>query len=178
MQGAKPQTRSNMLDDYQTVAERIDLFYDRYPDGRIITGIVEHDAERGFILIRAEVYRQLDDALPAATGHAFEMRSEGYVNKTSYIENCESSAVGRALAMLNFKTKRGIASREEMQKVERLQSAAPLISGNLIAEIKIECARRKVNLEDTLAKKGKTALEQLTREEGEAFLTWLQGKPL
>jgi hypothetical protein len=107
--------------DYEPVADRVEKFYDRYPDGRINTAIVEHDAERGFILMRAEVYRLPDDALPAATGHAFELKAEGYVNKTSYIENCETGAVGRALAMLNFKTKRGIASREEMEKSERAQ---------------------------------------------------------
>jgi hypothetical protein len=70
--------------------------------------------------MRAEIYRNQDDASPASTGHAFENRSEGYVNKTSYIENCETSAVGRALALLGYEIKRGIASREEMQKVDRM----------------------------------------------------------
>lgn len=70
--------------------------------------------------MRAEIYRNQDDASPAATGHAFENRSEGYVNKTSYIENCETSAVGRALALLGYEIKRGIASREEMEKADRM----------------------------------------------------------
>jgi len=109
-----------------TVAERIEKFYDRYPEGRIITHIVEHDAERGFILMRAEGYRAPDDATPAATGHAFELRSEGYVNRTSYIENCESSCVGRMLALLGFEVRRGIASREEMEKATRSAQQEPL----------------------------------------------------
>jgi hypothetical protein len=108
------------IQDYITVAERIERFYERYPEGRIITHIVEHDAERGFILMRAEGYRSPEDATPSATGHAFELRSEGYVNRTSYIENCESSSVGRMLAMLGFEVKRGIASREEMEKTSRM----------------------------------------------------------
>jgi type IV secretory pathway VirB10-like protein len=108
-----------------TVAERIEKFYDRYPEGRIITHIVEHDAERGFILMRAEGYRAPDDATPAATGHAFELRSEGYVNRTSYIENCESSCVGRMLALLGFEVRRGIASREEMEKATRNAQQEP-----------------------------------------------------
>ncbi len=87
---------------------------------------IEHDRESGFVLVRAEVYRLSDDALPAATGHAFEVRSEGYVNKTSYIENAETSAVGRALALLGYEIKRGVASREEMQKVERMTPPQPL----------------------------------------------------
>lgn len=106
--------------DYVPVSERLEQFYSDHPEGRILTNIVEHDAENGFVLIRAEVYRQQDDAVPAATGHAFENRSEGFVNKTSYIENCETSATGRALALLGYEIKRGIASKEEMEKTERM----------------------------------------------------------
>ena len=116
-----PQTslKAGSFQDYVTVAERIEKFYERYPEGRIITHIVEHDAERGFILMRAEIYRDADDALPAATGHAYELKTEGYVQRTSYIEVCETSAVGRALAMAGFEVRRGIASREEMEKAAR-----------------------------------------------------------
>jgi hypothetical protein len=103
------------------VAERLERFYERYPEGRITTSIVQHDLETGFVLMRAEVYRGPDDAQPASTGHAFEVRNESYVNKTSYVENAETSSVGRALAMLGFEVKRGIASREELQKTARMQ---------------------------------------------------------
>ena len=116
----QPSYKGNPIQDYVTVAERIEKFYEQYPDGRIVTHIVEHDMERGFILMRAEGFRNSDDALPSATGHAFEFRSEGYVNRTSYIENCESSSVGRMLAMMGFEVKRGISSREEMEKVARM----------------------------------------------------------
>jgi hypothetical protein len=119
---AQPQQqRSNPMQDYVTVAERIEKFYERFEQGRIITSIIEHDSERGFILMRAEIYRQPDDAQPASTGHAFEYKDAGFVQKTSYIETCETSCVGRALALLNFETKRGIASREEMEKVNRMR---------------------------------------------------------
>jgi hypothetical protein len=117
------QARGNPIQDYITVAERIEAFYRKFPEGRIITHIVEHDAERGFILIRAEVYRNAEDALPAATGHAYELKTEGYVQRTSYIEVGETSAVGRALAMAGFEVKRGIASREEMEKTARAERA-------------------------------------------------------
>src|SRR5262245_45631513 len=112
--------RGNAMQDYVTVAERIEKFHQVYPQGRIVTFIVEHDGERGFILMRAEGYRNVDDTAPAATGHAFELSSEGYVNKTSYIENCESSCVGRMLAIMGFEVKRGLASREEMEKAARM----------------------------------------------------------
>lgn len=107
------QSRGNPIQDYITVAERIDKFYQQYPEGRITTHIIEHDAERGFILMRAEVYRHPDDAMPAATGHAFEYRDAGHVQRTSYIETGETSAVGRALALCGFEAKRGLKGREQ-----------------------------------------------------------------
>ena len=70
-------------DEYITVSERIEKFYAKFPQGRILTNIVEHSAETGFILIRAEVYREPDDQLPAATGHAYELRSAGHVQAGS-----------------------------------------------------------------------------------------------
>ena len=112
--------RNDRFEDYVPVAERLERFYERFTDGRVITHIIEHNSESGFVLMRAEVYRSPDDAQPAATGHAFEVRGESYVNKTSYIENCETGAVGRALALLGFEVKRGIASREELEKTSRM----------------------------------------------------------
>lgn len=120
-----PAAVRDRLADYIPVNERLDQFWTQSPNGRVLTTVVEHNGEQGFILMRAEIYRQQGDIVPAATGHAYEMRDEGYVNKTSYIENCETSAVGRALALLGYEIKRGIASREEMQKVERMTTPRP-----------------------------------------------------
>jgi nitroreductase len=111
-------------DEYITVSERIEKFYAKFPQGRIITTIIEHSAETGFILIRAEVYREPDDALPAATGHAYELRSAGHVQAGSYVEVCETSSVGRALALLGFEVRRGVASREEVIRGAKKQQAA------------------------------------------------------
>jgi len=111
-------------DEYITVSERIEKFYAKFPQGRIITNIIEHSAETGFILIRAEVYREPDDALPAATGHAYELRSAGHVQAGSYVEVCETSSVGRALALLGFEVRRGVASREEVIRGAKKQQAA------------------------------------------------------
>jgi hypothetical protein len=113
-------------EEYITVHERIEKFYAKWPQGRILTSIVEHDREAGFILIRAEVYREPDDALPAATGHAYELRSAGHVQQGSYVEVCETSSVGRALALLGFEVRRGVASREEVERgAKKQQAAAP-----------------------------------------------------
>ncbi len=112
--------RNDRFEDYVPVAERLEKFYEKFPDGRVITHLIEHNMETGFVLMRAEVYRSPDDAQPAATGHAFEVRGDSFVNKTSYVENCETGAVGRALALLGFEVKRGIASREELEKTARM----------------------------------------------------------
>jgi pyruvate/2-oxoglutarate dehydrogenase complex dihydrolipoamide acyltransferase (E2) component len=111
-------------DEYVTVSERIEKFYAKFPQGRILTSIVEHSAETGFILMRAEVYREPDDQLPAATGHAYELRSAGHVQAGSYVEVCETSATGRALALLGFEVRRGVASREEVLRGAKKQQAA------------------------------------------------------
>ena len=110
-------------DEYITVSERIEKFYAKFPQGRIVTSIIEHDQETGFILMRTEVYREPDDALPAATGHAYELRSAGHVQAGSYVEVCETSSVGRALALLGFEVRRGVASREEVIRGAKKQQA-------------------------------------------------------
>lgn len=114
-------------DEYVSVHERIRLFYESFSEGRILTSLIQHDEATGFVLMKAEVYRKPEDTLPAATGHASEVKGGNGANQTSHIENAETSAVGRALAMLGFEVKKGIASREEMEKTGRqpLQAVAP-----------------------------------------------------
>src|SRR6201990_2008535 len=111
-------------DEYITVSERIEKFYAKFPQGRIITPVMEHSQETGFILMRAEVYRAPDDALPAATGHAYELRSAGHVQAGSYVEVCETSSVGRARALRGSGVSRGGASREEVIRGAKKQQAA------------------------------------------------------
>lgn len=98
--------------DYAPVNQRILAFWELFPDGRIVTEKTSDDGAR--CDFRCEVYRDADDAIPAATGHAYEVKS-GNINSTSYIENCETSAVGRALGLLGIGATTSIASAEEVQ---------------------------------------------------------------
>lgn len=107
------------LSNYVPVNERLLLFYKDFPNGRVITELIEHDRESGFVIFKASIFREKEDAEPSTTGFAFEEKTQGYVNKTSYIENCETSSVGRALALLGYEITKSIASREEMEKVNR-----------------------------------------------------------
>lgn len=107
--------------DYETVEERIRRFYSLYEDGRIITKDVTRDAdrERGIWEVVAYVYLSEGSQaaeLPKATGYAFEVVGSYGANKTSALENCETSAIGRALANMNLSGNKR-ASREEMIKV-------------------------------------------------------------
>lgn len=104
-------------DQYATVAERIELFYSRFPEGRINTELVGRD--NGEITFKALVYRTATESLAAATGWASEREGDGDVNTVACLENTETSAVGRALANLGFTAGSKRPSREEMKKVLR-----------------------------------------------------------
>lgn len=106
------------LEDYVQVNDRIIEFYKKYPNGSIQTEIISN--QDGQVIIKAYAYRTPDDPRPC-TGHAMEKEGSTYINKTSHIENCETSAVGRALAMMGFEIKKSIASREEVQNARNNQ---------------------------------------------------------
>jgi hypothetical protein len=115
------------LDNYETVEQRIDKFYQKHPDGRILTEI--HSFDEKTAVVKALVYT--GDTL-VATGFAYEVSGTSPVNKTSYLENCESSAIGRALANYNFAKKGARPSREEMEKVQRMGDPA-LVSNQTVS---------------------------------------------
>lgn len=114
------------LADYEKVEDRIKRFYEQYPDGRIITVdyTSENDRAQSVWKVKTFVYLTLGDQaadLPKATGHAFEVDGVGMANKTSALENCETSSIGRALANMNLSGNKR-TSREEMEKVVRAQT--------------------------------------------------------
>lgn len=111
------------LEDYETVEERIRRFYEKYEDGRIITENVTTPADRasGIWVVKTYIYLSTGDQaaeLPKSTGYAFEVDGQGMANKTSALENCETSSIGRALANMNMSGNKR-TSRSEMEKVAR-----------------------------------------------------------
>lgn len=107
------------LEDYETVEERLAKFWKEHPDGRISTEVIEHTLQR--FIVKASIYRTEVDAHPWTTGFAEETVSTRGVNSTSALENCETSAIGRALANANYAAKGKRPSREEMAKVNQAQ---------------------------------------------------------
>jgi len=110
------------LASYAPVAERITLFYETFPRGRIITELVSR-TERD-VVFRALVYRDASDADAAATGWAAEREGDGEINTVACLENTETSAIGRALANLGFTASRERPSAEEMAKASRARVRA------------------------------------------------------
>ena len=103
---------------YETVAQRLVRWWTEYPDGRIITSIHHYDGST--IIMRAECYNN-DDRL-IATGYAEEVFGNSPVNKTSFLENCETSAIGRAISNSRIGHTGERASSTEMEKVNRVNS--------------------------------------------------------
>jgi hypothetical protein len=111
------------LESYTPVAERIRLFYERFPAGRIVTELVSREPREGanVITFRALAFRSAADSHPAATGWAAERDDDGEINAVACLENAETSAIGRALANLGFATSVR-PSREEMEKANRARA--------------------------------------------------------
>lgn len=112
------------LDDYETVEERLIKFWKDHPQGRIITEVLEISASR--FIVKASLYRE-SEANAWTTGLAEETVQGRGVNATSALENCETSAIGRALANAGYATKGKRASREEMSKVAAKSAAQQAI---------------------------------------------------
>jgi CBS domain-containing protein len=105
------------LEDYETVEERLIKFWKEHPDGQIHTQLL--DQTSGRFIVMASIFRTEADLKPWTTGLAEETVQGRGVNATSALENCETSAIGRALANAGYATKGKRASREEMSKVSK-----------------------------------------------------------
>ena len=107
--------------DYDPVEKRLGVkadaksFWEDYPEGRIKTQLISHTLNQ--FIVHASIYRDSADVEPWATGLAEEKESIKGVNSTSALENCETSALGRALANAGYAPKGKRPSREEMSKV-------------------------------------------------------------
>jgi hypothetical protein len=155
------------LENYATVQERIAQFYQDFPDGSIRTFMVVHDGPE--VIFEARVYRTPEEAAMGVytSGWAREIEGKTPVNRTSHLENAESSAVGRALANSGYATDNRRPSRSEMIKVARVREeheqmlqyirmAGPRIG----AEATIELGGKTRNLRDYVRENWQTIKEQ------------------
>ena len=156
--------------NYVLVNERVKAFRMLYPDGCILTEILSN--QDGIVLMQANVYDAQHNLL--SVGHAYEKESSTYINKTSYIENCETSAVGRALGFLGIGVDTSIASYEEVQNAVNNQEKKPdkyakyktnKISEDEAEQLEAELAKANVNIPALLKKEKVETIYELTPEQ-------------
>jgi hypothetical protein len=113
------------LADYEPVEVRLEKFIKDYPSFRIATELEVVEASR--YIVKAYLFKDASDGVAWATGYAEETVSSRGVNQTSALENCETSAIGRALANAGYAPKGKRPSREEMTKVVATKVVKPAV---------------------------------------------------
>ena len=113
------------LADYETVEVRLEKFIKDYPDFRLATELEVCDKDR--YVVKAYLYKATADSVAWTTGYAEEKVTDRGVNSTSALENCETSAIGRALANAGYAAKGKRPSQEEMKKVVAKKPEKPAV---------------------------------------------------
>ena len=153
--------------EYAEVNQRIKVFRMLFPNGCIHTDIVS--LEEGMCVIKATILD--DEGKELGTGIAYEREGSSNINRTSYIENCETSAVGRALGMLGIGIDTSVASYEEVANAIEQQEAS---KAKIIA-LKDIIKKYNINEEQMLAKYKKT-WDTITEAEATHMLRWIKDK--
>ena len=148
--------------EYVLVNDRIKEFWRLYPDGKILTELVSNND--GVCVMKAKVFKFYNsiNSIPDATGYAYEVEGSTFINKTSYIENCETSAVGRALGILGIGIDTSIASAEEVQNAILQQNT--VIDENKVQALKMSINNHKLGdaiVEQVLEKYGYEDIEDI-----------------
>lgn len=138
------------LADYQTVQERIEIFRELYPEGRIVNDIVLVNEQQ--IIIKAAIWLDAESVHPVAVDFAQETIGSSNINKTSFVENCATSATGRAISLLGgrMSPKGKRPSRTEMEKVQRAQrdyvaEATTLTDLELLRQLYADAVKNKAD---------------------------------
>jgi len=159
------------LDEYEPVASRIARFWAEHPCGAIHTELVFDDGHR--CVIKATVYFD-STAAPVSSDYAEEIQTERGVNATSRLENCSTSAQGRALAAAGFLpsdwTKK--PSREEMQKVQRTSGATVITENGDLATDKQRNMIKAVC--KSMGKTPPVELQSFTKRQASAYIDELK----
>lgn len=117
--------------EYAEVNQRIKAFRMVYPTGTIMTDMINN--ENGVCIFKATVGYSINSEFHIlGTGTAYERENSSFINKTSYIENCETSAIGRALGMAGFGIDTSVSSAEEVANAMTQQDSEKLISRTMV----------------------------------------------
>ena len=114
------------LDDYEDVAARVLRFQKAYPEGRIVTDVIQFNPEKGIVLVSAQVYRNASDTLPAGVDYAFgDAATFNAGMRKWYVEDTSSSAIGRALSLVLETQKK--PTKQDMAKVVTPKAEKPAV---------------------------------------------------
>jgi hypothetical protein len=114
------------LADYEDVAARVLRFQKAYPEGRIVTDVIQFNPEKEFVLICAQIYRNSGDTLPAGVDYAFGLASTYNAGmRKFYVEDTSSSAIGRALSLVLETQKK--PTKQDMAKVVTPRITKPAV---------------------------------------------------
>lgn len=125
--------------DYEMVEDRLKKFWKDNPNGRVWTEVVSISDDGSMVVVKAMIYTDKEDANPVSTGIAQEIKGQGgFANADAWMENCETSAIGRALANWKYQgSNKKRPSAEEMSKVAPTTSeSAPQKSKEVSGDVK------------------------------------------
>jgi hypothetical protein len=112
---------AGFLDNYEDVAARIKRFWETHPSGRIENHIVEFNAEKGYILVQTQIFKEYEDEKPSAIDYAFgNVATYNVQMKKFFCEDTVTSSIGRAIGLLLGTDKR--PTRQDMEKVETIST--------------------------------------------------------
>ena len=112
---------AGFLDNYEDVAARIKRFWETHPTGRIENHIVEFNAEKGYILVQTQIFKEYEDQKPSAIDYAFgNVATYNVQMKKFFCEDTVTSSIGRAIGLLLGTDKR--PTRQDMEKVETIST--------------------------------------------------------
>ena len=164
------------IEDYEPVASRLARFWEKHPEGRVITKLITFEGDR--VIVQADIYVDREDDRPIATDFAEELRGSNNVNKTSHIENACTSAIGRALADCDFASSTDWTrrpSREEMQKVERMSGDTRITEpSNLASDKQLNMIRAVCK---SIGRTVPSGIQGWTKKEASAFIDTIKSNP-
>ena len=167
----KNEKTGKVIGDYVEVNQRVSAFRKLYPTGTIRTTMISN--ENGVCIFKAEIFT--DKAEILSTGYAYEKEDSTFINKTSYIENCVTSAVGRALGFAGIGIDTSIASKEEVINAVVNQGqdekSTILATEKQCEVIKNKYAEAVDTLKDILKQLGKTKIVELTIKEASDIIS-------
>ena len=159
--------------EYVPVNERVKEFREKYPELRVLTELVSLDENS--VVMKASVTDMEGNVL--ATGYAQEDRGSSNINKTSYVENCETSAVGRALGMFGIGIDASMASADEVANaIDRQEALKQKVSKNNISALRMLAEQKGSDFSSILSYYDLERVEDMTMEQWSSAMNLLNRK--